>query len=82
MEAEQADVHLVLAIIKPLPHLVQQMPFVNAIGDLELSTSRQHGLLLEHKYAAIDNDQPQILVVLLRIHRVPINLAFFAQFCE
>lgn len=57
VQTEQADVHLILAIVEALPHLVQQISFVATIRYLELRTPRQHSLPLEHRGSAINDYQ-------------------------
>ena len=48
IQTEQANVNLVLAAVKSLPHLVQKVLFVAAVRYFELCAAWQHGFFLEH----------------------------------
>lgn len=68
IETQQANVHLILAVIKTLSDLIEEMPFINTVCYFKLSTSWQLCLLLKHQDTAINNYQPQVLIGLFRIN--------------
>ena len=74
--------HLILAVIEALPHLIQQISLITTIGDFKLCATWQHRFFLEHQSTAVDYDQPQILVVLFRVNGHAIGFAIFAKLGE